>query len=194
MIEEAEKVIEVWMTRIGRPLFDVDDNPPTSDVVAELQAFWEQARAGHLAHWQLRDRSMLALIILLDQYPRTLGADERKRTATDRMALALAKKAIQVGMDLKMVPEERQFFYVPLMHSENQTDQDHCVRLCVTRTAQADAILHARARRSVIRKFGRFPHRNSTLGRNCTESERDYLAKGGYHAVLDRISIDSGRR
>ncbi|HSF90982.1 MAG TPA: DUF924 family protein [Paracoccaceae bacterium] len=194
MHREAEKVIEVWQTQIGGPLFnttEIENIQPLNDAMFDL---WKQAFAGGLEEWQSRPRTMLALMILLDQYPRTMYRNQEERQASDRMAIALAKKAIKFGMDMKLAPEERQFFYVPLMHSENQVDQDHCVRLCMTREAEAGALHHAKARRNVIRQFGRFPHRNTRLGRQCTPQEEAYLSEGGFPAVLANISVDSGSR
>jgi uncharacterized protein (DUF924 family) len=99
---------------------------------------------------------------------------------------ASAEQAIHRRWDLRVPEPERQFFYLPLMHSENRTDQDRCVRLILTRMPEtgADNLLHARAHREVIRRFGRFPYRNAALGRETTAEEKAYLAEGGYGATV----------
>lgn len=104
--------------------------------------------------------------------------------SSDEKALVIAKKAITLGHDLRVDEHARQFFYMPLMHSECIVDQDRCVRLILTRmpVKGENTLKHARAHRNVIRRFGRFPYRNDALGRICTTSERRYLDEGGYAA------------
>ena len=100
-------------------------------------------------------------------------------------ALAAAKIAIKRGWDLKVDEPARQFFYLPLMHSENLCDQERCVRLMCERMPVhgPDNLLHARAHREVIRQFGRFPYRNDALGRKTTPAEQVFLDDGGYGAA-----------
>jgi uncharacterized protein (DUF924 family) len=90
---------------------------------------------------------------------------------------------------LKIDEPARQFFYLPLMHSENLCDQDRCVRLMLDRMPihGASNLLHARAHREVIRKFGRFPYRNTALGRSSTVTETDYVSGGGYGATVEAL-------
>jgi uncharacterized protein (DUF924 family) len=93
---------------------------------------------------------------------------------------------------MKIDEPARQFFYLPLMHSENLADQDRCVRLVLTRLPETGVsnLLHAKAHREVIRRFGRFPHRNAALGRSDTPAEAAFLASGGYGAVVREIKGD----
>ena len=87
---------------------------------------------------------------------------------------------------MKIDEPARQFFYLPLMHSENLCDQDRCVRLMKERMPETGAgnLLHARVHREIIRIFGRFPYRNVALGRSSNPAEADFIAKGGYAALL----------
>jgi uncharacterized protein (DUF924 family) len=109
--------------------------------------------------------------------------------ATDRAGLTAAKVAINRGWDMRIDEPARQFFYLPLMHSENLCDQERCVRLICERMPEhgPDNLLHARAHREVIRRFGRFPYRNTALGRAFTAPERAFEADGGYGALVREV-------
>jgi uncharacterized protein (DUF924 family) len=109
--------------------------------------------------------------------------------ATDKSARAAAKIAIERDWDLRIPEPVRQFFYMPLMHSENLIDQDRCVRLMKTRLPEGGAqnLRHACAHRLIIRQFGRFPFRNVALGRMQTSAETAWLAEGGYGAALRAV-------
>ena len=124
----------------------------------------------------------LALLILLDQFPRNMFRGTARAYRSDEKARSIAKQAIARGHD-KVTPEpERQFFYLPLMHSEGLPDQERCVRLIklgMPRTGIRN-LQSAQRHRDVIRRFGRFPSRNRPLGRRDTEAEQLYRANGGY--------------
>ena len=112
-----------------------------------------------------------------------------KAFSTDLRALRAAQTAVRNEWDRLIAPPERQFFYLPFMHSESLTDQDHCVRLVVDRMPEAEETLrHARAHRKVIRQFGRFPYRNNALGRQSTAAETAYLDDGGYAYTLRTLA------
>ncbi|MCR8825647.1 DUF924 family protein [Pseudosulfitobacter koreensis] len=146
---------------------------------------WENLCAGHFSLWLTYPNGTLAYIILADQFPRNMFRGEGKAFASDRIAKAAAKSAIDRGWDLRIDPPARQFFYLPLMHSENLCDQDRCVRLMCERMGNGDSnLLHARAHREVIRKFGRFPYRNEALGRSSTALEASYMKDGGYSSTV----------
>jgi len=119
--------------------------------------------------------------------PRNMFRDSCEAFATDRAALAAAKSAIAKGWDLRVDPPARVFFYMPLEHSENLSDQDRAVRLISERMGDPTFLLHARAHREVIRQFGRFPHRNACLGRKTTSSEQAFLDRGGYGEILREL-------
>ena len=103
---------------------------------------------------------------------------------SDPYALGLAKRAIARRFDRKTPEPQRQFFYLPLMHSEKLSDQERCVRMIMLGLPEtgAENVEHACKHREVIRKFGRFPSRNAALGRSDTDAERAYRAEGGYMA------------
>ena len=107
----------------------------------------------------------------------------------DSVAIAAAKVAIDRKWDMKIDEPARQFFYLPLMHSENLADQERCVRLMCERMPETGAqnLLHARAHREVIRQFGRFPYRNEALSRSTTEPEEQFVQAGGYGHALEQL-------
>ena len=147
-------------------------------------AAWEAAMDGAYGLWLTYPSGALAYLILVDQFPRNMFRGEGKAFSSDPLALAVAKRAIDRGWDLKIDEPARQFFYLPLMHSESLTDQDRCVRLIAERMKADSNLLHAKAHREVIRKFGRFPYRNEALSRRATAGEKAYLDEGGYGSTV----------
>lgn len=142
-----------------------------------LDAHFAAARREHEA--LLDDANgALALVLLLDQVPRNVFRDSGHAFATDPLARAYATHAIDTGHDHRVDPALRVFFYLPFEHSEDLADQDHCVEL-VTSMGDANYLKYAEAHRDVIRRFGRFPHRNRALGRDSTPEEQAWLEAGG---------------
>jgi uncharacterized protein (DUF924 family) len=137
-------------------------------------------------------KGALGLIILTDQFPRNMFRDSPRAFASDARALRIAALAINHAWDLRVAEPMRQFFYLPFMHSEMLTDQDRSVRLFKARMATGDNLLHARAHREVIRRYGRFPYRNAALGRISTPQEDVFLASGGYGAIVQELQNASG--
>ena len=124
----------------------------------------------------LRDSaaSCLAQVILFDQLPRNMYRDTSQRFASGARALAVAAHAIEQGFD-DALADRRVFFYLPYMHSESLADQDRCIAL-LERGGANDNLFWARHHRAIIARFGRFPHRNATLGRESTAEEVAWLA------------------
>lgn len=150
---------------------------------------WEWAASGRGDEWWDSPEDMLAHIILTDQFPRNMFRGDGRSFASDRLALRTAQVAVSLDADLRIEEPARQFFFLPMMHSESLADQERGVRmfmLRMPRTGEAN-LLHARAHRQVIRDFGRFPYRNDALGRATTDRERAYLDAGGYSATLESL-------
>jgi uncharacterized protein (DUF924 family) len=120
----------------------------------------------------------LALILLLDQVPRNVFRNSAHAFATDPLAREYADRAITAGFDLDVDPALRIFFYLPFEHSEAIADQDRTVALCEA-LGDASYLKYAQAHRDVIRRFGRFPHRNRVLARGNTAEEQGWLDAGG---------------
>lgn len=139
---------------------------------------YEAAARGELDFWLEDARSALALVLLLDQYPRNAFRHTRRMYVTDPAARAAADRALRHGHDRAVEPELRLFFYLPFGHSERLVDQDRSIALCsdMTPEQQRPALEH----REIVRRFGRFPHRNVILGRTSTPEELEFLANGGF--------------
>ena len=142
-----------------------------------LQAH-EIAARGELDHWQRTPGGALALILLLDQFPRNVFRGTRRMYATDAAALRVARAAMTAGHDRHFDTDLRLFFYLPFAHSESPADQEHSVALC--RALGGESLSHAEGHRDIIKRFGRFPHRNPILGRETSEEERRFLDEGGF--------------
>ena len=138
----------------------------------------EAAARGELTAWLSTADGALALVLLLDQFPRNAFRGSPRMYATDRMARRVAHAAIEAGYDRAVDLALSLFFYLPLGHSEDLADQERSVELA-RRLGQPD-LSHAERHRDIIRRFGRFPHRNPILGRTMTEEEQRYLDGGGY--------------
>ena len=123
-------------------------------------------------------REALAAVIVLDQFPRNLFRGDARSFATDAQALAISQAAIAAGLDQGLTVDEGVFLYLPLEHSENLADQDRAVEL-ITALGNDNYTQYAIAHRDVIKRFGRFPHRNAVLARQSTEQEQAYLAEPG---------------
>jgi len=127
----------------------------------------------------------LAALIVLDQFPRNMFRGTALAFSSDACALSIANRAIAQGFDMETDEPQRQFFYLPHMHSESLTQQERGVRLIRERMSeQSTNLLHARAHREVIRRFGRFPFRNEALGRDASPAEESYISEGGYGATV----------
>jgi len=138
-----------------------------------------RAARGEYDAWAESAEGALALLILLDQFPRNLYRNSAHAFATDPKARAIALAAIEKGFDRQVEPAMRNFFYLPFEHSEDLADQDYGVVLCAE-TGEPDDLKWARLHRDIIARFGRFPHRNAALGRTTTPEEQEFLDEGGF--------------
>jgi uncharacterized protein (DUF924 family) len=179
---EVERVLRFWLDEVGAKGWYAVDANVDRRCVEEFGDLLAAARAGRLSGWGATPRGALALLILLDQLPRNAYRGTAEAFSGDRRARAVANLALSLGHDLEVPEPARQFFYLPLMHSESLSDQERCVRLVLMRLPEggADNMHHGVKHREVIRRFGRFPSRNAALGRADTDEERAYRAKGGY--------------
>jgi uncharacterized protein (DUF924 family) len=167
--------------------------PQTDDLIRERYAdLTLTAERGELSTWESSPRRRLALILLLDQFPRNIYRGSARAFAQDLQALSLAVSGMQFGADATLDPVERIFFYMPLMHAESLDVQDESLaafrRLLDEAPAELRRIFdsnlkYAVAHRDVITRFGRFPHRNQALGRESTPEELEWLATDGENFV-----------
>ena len=188
-----DEVLAFWLDEIGPDGWYAGGEALDARVRDRFLPTWEAAVAGACGPWPATPRGALAYVVLLDQFPRNMFRGEARAFASDARARAAAKAAIDRGWDRQVPEPERQFLYLPLVHSETLVDQDRGVRLIAARMPEtgADQLLHARAHREQIRRFGRFPMRNAALGRADTPAEAAFLAAGGYPALVDRMRGDA---
>lgn len=140
---------------------------------------YEAAAAGRLSDWEQSAQGALALLILLDQFPRNMFRGDARAFATDPLARAITAGAIIRGFDSQVPKELRSFFYLPFEHSEDLADQERCIALNKA-SGDADGVKWAEIHADIIRRFGRFPHRNAALGRTTTPEEQAFLDGGGF--------------
>jgi uncharacterized protein (DUF924 family) len=149
-----------------------------ADFRARFLASHEAAARGDLDAWAGTADGALALLILLDQFPRNAFRGTARMYATDPKAREIAGRAVDAGFDAKTGKELRNFFYLPFMHSESLDDQERCVQL--TQPLGGESHRFALHHWDIVRRFGRFPHRNRILGRATTPEEKAYIAEGGF--------------
>ncbi|QFU16031.1 DUF924 family protein [Microvirga thermotolerans] len=140
---------------------------------------YQAAARGDLNEWELSPEGALAVVLLLDQFPRNMFRGTRDVYKTDPAALLTADRAIERGYDMRVDPALRRFFYLPFMHSESLRHQERSVVLNEA-LGDPDSIKWARHHRDVIARFGRFPHRNGILGRETTAEEAAFLEEDGF--------------
>lgn len=182
-LRTADDVVSFWTQDLKPADWYRQDDALDARIRERFFETWAAA-ARLQTTWGASARGALGLLILTDQMSRNMMRGEARAFSTDRLARAVAKSAIARGFDLQIEGSERQFFYLPLEHSEVMPDQDRAVRLIMMRMNAPETLLHARAHREVIRRFGRFPFRNDVLGRTSSQAEEAFLKDGGYGAVL----------
>jgi len=163
-----------WFAR--DPAFD-------AGIQARFEDIHHAAARGEYAAWRGTAPGALALVILLDQFPRNMFRDSPHAYATDPLARQVALHAVGAGHDRATEAALRVFFYLPFEHSEDPEDQTRAVMLfgqLADETGDNDSLEWARHHRDIIARFGRFPHRNRYLGRPSTAEEEAFLAAGGF--------------
>jgi uncharacterized protein (DUF924 family) len=155
------------------------DDAFDAEVRRRFLGLWQRAAAGELSSWEGSDDGALALVIVLDQFPRNMFRGDALTYASDRLARDVAARAIDRGADKRMDATLLEFLYLPFMHSEQLPDQLRCIEL-FGGTANTENQKYAAHHADIIRRFGRFPHRNRILGRETTPEEQAFLDAGGF--------------
>ena len=140
---------------------------------------WQKAAAGELSSWEASDDGALALVIVLDQFPRNMFRGDIRTYSSDALARQVASRAIARGADLRVDRSLLEFLYLPFMHSEHLSDQQRCIEL-FRKAGNAENLRYAEDHADIIRRFGRFPHRNRIVGRTTTSEEQAFLDQGGF--------------
>ncbi len=190
MVVTAGDISRFWIEEVGEKNWYMPDDALDDRIRKQFQPSWEAAVSGELDDWCQDGAGVFGFLILTDQLPRNMFRGDERAFATDSLARSAAKMAIHRRWDLALPEPERQFFYLPLMHSEDLGDQDACIRLMGERMPERGSkqVLHARVHREIIRRFGRFPYRNAALGRMTLPVEQAFLDKEGYGGVFRRIA------
>ena len=185
-MDVAKEILSFWLEDVGPKGWYSAEDALDRNIRDRFEAVWEDSREGGCGLWLTGPEGALAYIILTDQFSRNLFRNDAKAFCMDKSARAVAKAAIDRNWDRAIAEPARQFFYMPLMHSETLADQDRAVRLIHSRLPDtgASTLQHAKVHRSIIRQFGRFPFRNAALGRTTTGLEQQFLDDGGYGAAF----------
>ena len=177
----ATQVLSFWFGRERKAWFE--KNPANDEEIrSRYQTLYEKASKVELKTRQQEPASCLALVILLDQLPRNMFRGSAKAFAADPLARSAARVILANGWDKAMTPDERMFAYLPLEHSEALADQERCLALMqeiAVFPETAELPKWAEAHLVIIRRFGRFPHRNAALGRASTPEEAEFLKQPG---------------
>lgn len=172
-----DEVVRFWREAGEKAWFGKDDAFDAA-FRARFLAAHEAAARGELDAWLEAPEGALALILLLDQFPRNAFRGTARMFATDAKAVAAADAAIARGHDLSIDAALRVFLYLPYEHAEDLALQERAIRLCTP--LREDYLRFARLHEAIIRRFGRFPHRNEILGRPSTPEEIAFLDAGGF--------------
>jgi uncharacterized protein (DUF924 family) len=179
MTEATPQDILSFWRNAGEKRWWTKDGAFDAEICERFFSLWTEAAAGRLAHWQESDDGALALVIVLDQFPRNMFRDEARTYATDALARDVARRALADGVDARVAEDLRGFLYMPFMHSEDLADQERCIAL-FEKLGHEENAKYAAHHADIIRRFGRFPHRNRILGRTTTPDEQAFLDSGGF--------------
>ena len=182
------EVLDYWLGDIGPDGWFAGGADLDAAIADRFGDLWQAAFDGGLEHWVEGAVGTLAYLVLCDQMSRNMHRGQALAFATDAQALAAARVALEAGWDIAAPEPERMFFDLPFEHSETPEDQARSVTLMAERLpADPEMVLHAKAHQEIITRFGRFPGRNSALGRVDTAEEAEFLAAGGYGALVERL-------
>lgn len=171
-------VIAFW-TKAGKAKWFGDDLKFSKLVARKFLVLWQKALVGRLARWCESDEGLLALTIVLDQFPRIIFRNDVRAFCSGRDARRIANIALENGVDERVDPSLKGFLYLPFWRSENIDDQKKSIEL-FTQLGDADFLKNAKIYYDVITRFGRFPHRNILLGRRSNAEEQAFLSANQY--------------
>lgn len=170
-----EEVLAFWFAEGRQAQWFKSSETFDRDCRRVLLPHLEAALAGRYEDWRRAPRGCLALVLLFDQAPRNVYRGTPKAFAFDPKAREVTRHALKMGFDAALNPAERAFLLMPLEHSEDLKDQQDCVRLMVAVEGAGEFVPYAERHLEIIKRFGRFPHRNAILGRESTEAELEFL-------------------
>jgi uncharacterized protein (DUF924 family) len=175
---EAQAVLDFWFVESGPANWFEKNDDFDIEIRERFGSIYRRAYDGELGDWIETPQGCLALMIVLDQFPRNIFRDDPRAFGTDAHARILLQYALDQGFDKGLDARQSQFLYMPLQHSEDWQDQDKSIELFAT-LAIDDVLKYAQAHKAIIDRFGRFPHRNAVLGRGSTTEETEFMAQPG---------------
>jgi len=170
----AEQLVDFWFSERVQKMWFNSTKDFDKELYDDYYQTYESAFNGELDHWGESSLGSLALVIILDQFPLNMFRNTARCFESENKALQTAMAAIKNKQDLALANEQKMFIYMPFMHSEKLQDQDRAVEL-FTAVGLDGNLKFAKHHRDIIRKYGRFPHRNAILGRTSTTEETAYL-------------------
>lgn len=176
---EPRDVLDFWFAA-GKEKWFAKNDAFDAEISSKFKAAHEAARDGAYDSWLETADGILALIILLDQFPRNMYRGSPDMFAADPKAVSVTRLALEKKVDGEVPQAARQFVYMPLMHSEDLADQELCVKLFKADPGLKENVPYAVDHRDIVARFGRFPHRNAVLGRSTTAEEQAFLDDGGF--------------
>jgi uncharacterized protein (DUF924 family) len=173
-LPSPDDVLEFWFSETVKPKWFQSTPEFDHQLTERFAPLWKAARSGELKAWSESPLPALALVIVLDQFPLNMFRGKPESFSTEADSREVARQAIANGFHHRLSKEQKAFLYLPFMHSEALADQDYSVQLFED-AGLDDSAKWARHHRDIVRKFGRFPHRNAILGRSSSPEEREYL-------------------
>jgi len=175
------EILTFWFSDRVKPLWFNSTPEFDAELKENYQDIYAAALSGDLSEWQNSSEGCVALVVILDQFPLNMYRGLAESFDGEAKAREIAKGAISKGIDEQIPDEQKAFLYMPLMHSENLADQDLCVSLFEA-AGLKENLRFARHHQEIVRRFGRFPHRNKILGRTSSKEELEYLnSKEAFH-------------
>jgi uncharacterized protein (DUF924 family) len=175
-MRDVQEVLDFWFSEDAESLWFASTPAFDQEIRKRFAGRFAQAARGELKSWEESSEGCVALCILLDQMPRNMFRGSPRAFATDAMALAIAERAVSRRFDRDLTADHKQFLYLPFVHSEDIANQLRALALFEA-AGLREALAFVRDRLALIRRFGRFPHRNSMLGRTSTREELNFLAQ-----------------
>lgn len=170
-----EIILEYWYSNKVKPLWFNSKPEFDQEIKSNYENIWVEVLRGEYISWSESAEGCLALAIILDQFPLNMFRGEVKSFSSEAMAIKIAKKAIELEFDKIIEKDKVSFLYMPLMHSENIVDQNLSVKL-FEEANLIDNLRFAKHHRDIIKRYGRFPHRNKILNRKSSVEELEYLS------------------
>lgn len=174
---QAEDVLNFWFYEVGRDRWFAEDPVLDEEIRTRFKPLYDQALEGKLKAWENTSEGTLALLLLLDQFPRRMFRGTPQAFATDEMAVDLARSAIIKHFDDRIDKHYKLLFYLPFLNSEDVGDQHLALFYIRERTRDTDWLAMAEKNCEIVQSFGRFPQRNPVLGREPTPEEAAFLGR-----------------